>query len=182
MKIKNISLKDLAIYLSDYLSKNGIDTVLSGGACVSIYTDNKYISSDLDFVLVSSTDQKKLRKVLEKIGFYEETRQFKHKDTEFFVEFLPPPPSVGEDPVHEISKIKKGDLTLKLLSPTDCVKDRLAAFYHWNDRQSLEQAILVCIDNPVDLKEVERWSKREGMSDKLKIFRKQLKENPHYLL
>jgi hypothetical protein len=174
MKLKNISLKDLAIYLSSHLSKNGIDTVLSGGACVSIYTDNKYISSDLDFVLFSSTDQKKLRSVLEKIGFYEENKQFKHKDTEFFVEFLPPPPSVGEEPVKEISKIEKGDATLKLLSPTDCVKDRLASFYHWNDRQSLEQAILVCMDNPVDLKEVERWSRKEGMSNKLKIFKRQL--------
>ena len=176
MKIKNISLKDLAIYLSDYLSKKGIDTILSGGACVSIYTNNKYISSDLDFVLFSSADQKKLRKVLEKIGFYEENRQFKHKDTEFFVEFLPPPPSVGDEPVNEISKIKKGNMTLRLLSPSDCVKDRLAAFYHWNDRQSLEQAILVCIDNPVDLKEIERWSRMEGMSNKLKVFRRQLKE------
>jgi len=177
MKIKNSSLKDLAIYISDYLSKNDIDAVLSGGACVSIYTDNKYISSDLDFVLFSFADQKKLRYVLEKIGFYEENRQFKHKDTEFFIEFLPPPPSVGEEPVNEISEIKKGDMNLKLLSPTDCVKDRLAAFYHWNDRQCLEQAILVCMDNPVDLKEVERWSRMEGMSNKFKIFRKRLKEN-----
>jgi len=174
MKLKNISLKDLAIYLSSHLSKNGIDTVLSGGACVSIYTDNKYISSDLDFVLFSSADQKKLRSVLEKIGFHEENKQFKHKDTEFFIEFLPPPPSVGEEPVKEISKIENGDATLKLLSPTDCVKDRLASFYHWNDRQSLEQAILVCMDNPVDLKEVERWSRKEGMSNKLKIFKRQL--------
>jgi len=44
MKIKKLSIKDLAIYLSDYLRKNGIDTVLSGGACVTIYTDNKYFS------------------------------------------------------------------------------------------------------------------------------------------
>ena len=32
-------------------------------------------------------------------------------------------------------------LDLGLLSPTDCVKDRLAAFYHWKDQQSLEPAI-----------------------------------------
>ena len=40
------------------------------------------------------------------------------------------------------SELKKRNKILKLLSPTDCVKDRLAAYYHWNDRQSLEQAIL----------------------------------------
>ncbi len=59
---------------------------------------------------------------------------------------------------------------MKLLSPTDCVKDRLAAFYHWNDRQALEQAVLVCKDVEVELKEVERWSGNEGMSDKYEKF------------
>lgn len=176
MKIKNISLKNLAIYISDYLTKKGIDTVLSGGACVSIYTNNKYVSSDLDFVLISSADQKMIKGILGKIGFYEENRQFKHKDTDFFIEFLPPPPSVGGEPINEVSKIRKANMTLRLLSPTDSVKDRLAAFYHWNDRQSLEQAILVCLGKSVDLKEVERWSKKEGMNDKFEIFKRQLEE------
>jgi hypothetical protein len=65
---------------------------------------------------------------------------------------------------------------LKLLSPTDCVKDRLAAYYYWNDRQSLEQAILVCADNSIDMKEVERWSRNEGMTAQFDIFKRQLKE------
>ena len=29
------------------------------------------------------------------------------------------------------------------MTPTDSVKDRLAAYYHWNDQQALEQAIMV---------------------------------------
>jgi len=58
-------------YVSDYLCKNGVETVLSGDACVSIYTDNKYISYDLDFVLISSDVQNKAKELLEEIGFYE---------------------------------------------------------------------------------------------------------------
>ena len=61
MNVKNLQLKEFAILISDHLSRNGIDAVLSGGACVSIYTKNKYISYDLDFVLLSSEDQKKVR-------------------------------------------------------------------------------------------------------------------------
>lgn len=175
MKIKNLSIKDLAIFISDFLRKNSIETVLSGGACVSIYTNNKYISYDLDFVLNSSDDQKKAKKVLEEIGFYEKNRYFKHNDTEYFIDFVSPPLSVGGEPVKEISEIKKGNRTLKLLSVTDCVKDRLAAYYHWGDRQSLEQAILVCRDNQVDFREIERWSKNEGMGDKFKMFMEHLK-------
>ena len=69
-------------------------------------------------------------------------------------------------------------MILKLLSPTDCVKDRLAAYYHWNDRPSLEQAVLVCQNQSVDLDEVERWSKSEGKGDKFKLFRKAEKKRP----
>jgi len=175
MKIKDFSLKDLAIYLSDYLRKNNIDTVLSGGACVTIYTNNKYLSYDLDFVLLSYVAWKKLKTVMKKVGFLEKGKYFKHEDTPYFVEFLAPPLSVGEEPVKLISNIIEEDKTLKLLSPADCVKDRLAAYYHWNDKQSLEQAVLVCEACQVDLKEVERWSTNEGMKDKFKIFRKEIK-------
>ncbi|UCE21727.1 MAG: hypothetical protein JSV46_05805, partial [Candidatus Aminicenantes bacterium] len=93
-----------------------------------------------------------------------------HGDTEYFIDFVSPPLSVGEEPVKEIAEIKKGGNILKLLSPTDCVKDRLIAFYHWDDRQSLEQAISVYRNNKVDLKEIERWSENEGMSAKYNTF------------
>jgi hypothetical protein len=176
MRIKGLSLKDFAIVISDYLIKNGIDVVLSGGACVTIYTKNKFMSYDLDFVLISYDKQKEAKQLLEDIGFYEEDRYFKHSDTEFFIDFVSPPLSVGQEPVKEISEIKKGGRVLKLLSAADCVKDRLAAFYHWNDRQSLEQAVLVSEEVDVDMKELERWSANEGMSDKYEKFRERLNE------
>lgn len=171
MKIKGITLRDLAIYVSDYLRKNGINTVLSGGACVAIYTKNKYTSYDLDFVMESFSVRKSINSILEKIGFIEHGRYFVHEETPFFLDFLVPPLSVGEEPVKEIVSIKKKNMILKLLSPTDCIKDRLAAFYHWNDIQSLDQAILVAKRNKIDLKEIERWSINEGMIDKFKIFK-----------
>jgi len=175
MKIENMSIVDLAVNLSDYLRKNGIETVLSGGACVTIYTENKYMSYDLDFVLLSFVNQKKIEKILLNIGFHITGKYFKHEETPYFVEFLSPPLSVGEEPVKEISEIIKEDKVLKLLSPTDCVKDRLAAYYFWDDRQSLDQAILVCKNNPVNLKEVKRWSKNENMEDKFRLFQSRLR-------
>ena len=51
------------------------------------------------------------------------------------------------------------------------MKDRLAAFYHWKDRQSLEQAVLVAKMNRTSLKELERWSINEGALDKFEIFK-----------
>jgi len=177
MKIKGLDLKDLAMVICDYLRKNGVETVLTGGACVVIYTRSKYMSYDLDFVLISSEKQKKLQELLHKIGFYEEGRYFKHPDSAYFIDFVAPPLSVGSEPVKSISEIRKKGRILKLLSPTDSVKDRLAAFYHWQDRQALEQALMICHTKRVNLKEVERWSRKEGMVAQYKIFLKNLKIN-----
>ncbi|MFW6129029.1 MAG: hypothetical protein ACOC6P_02140 [Candidatus Aminicenantaceae bacterium] len=176
MRIKGISLKNLAIVISDYLSRNGVETVLSGGACVAIYTNNKFMSYDLDFVLTSSDKQKTTKELLTKIGFCPENQYFRHSDTKYFLDFVPPPLSVGQELVKEIKEIKKGNRKLKLLSPTDCVKDRLTEFYYWNDFQCLEQAVLVGSDNNIDLSEVARWSNKEGMDDKYKEFEMLLSE------
>jgi hypothetical protein len=50
------------------------------------------------------------------------------------------------------------------------VKDRLAAWFHWNDRQSLSQAVLVAKSQPVDLDDVRAWASAEGADDKLGEF------------
>ncbi|MBU2597714.1 MAG: hypothetical protein KKC53_00805 [Actinobacteria bacterium] len=112
---------------------------------------------------------------MEKIGFQAKGMYFEHEDTEYSVQILPSPPSVGAEPVKKIDSIRKGNMVLKLLSSTDSVKDRLAAYYYWNDKQSLDQAISICGDNSIDLKEVERWSKNEGMENKFEIFKRHLK-------
>jgi hypothetical protein len=109
------------------------------------------------------------------IGFEEERgRHFKHPESEQLVEFLPDPPTVGEDPVSRIDEIPYTTGILRIISPTDCVKDRLAGYYHWQDRQSLLQAALVARENEVDLSEIEQWSRREGKLDKFTEFRVQL--------
>lgn len=87
-----------------------------------------------------------------------------------FLVFPQGPLAVGEEPIKEILIIEKDCGNLRIISPTECVKDRLAAFYHWNDRQCLEQALFVAIDNKIDLKEVERWSIKEGQEEKFNFF------------
>jgi len=47
---KKTTLIELAAIVSDALENAGITATLSGGAAVSIYTDNRYESFDLDFV------------------------------------------------------------------------------------------------------------------------------------
>ena len=167
-------MASLAARICDHCRKQGIEVVLSGGACVSIYARNRYLSNDLDFVLLESVNRSRLRAAMRGLGFEPEGRHFRHPETPFLVEFLLPPLSVGGEPVREVRELKRGRSTLRLLSPTDCVKDRLASYYHWNDRPSLDQAILVCRAAAVDLAEVERWSSGEGMGEGFRAFERAL--------
>jgi hypothetical protein len=166
---KTISLKDFAGVISKKLRDNGIDALLVGGACVSLYTDGTYLSYDLDFVTHESV--KKISPVLEELGFRREsTRHFTRKDCTFFIEFVSPPAALGDEPVRKVHELRTRRGTVRLLSPTDSVKDRLAAFYYWNDPQALEQAILVAKAQKINRAEVKRWSSKEGFIEKFNIF------------
>ncbi|MCD6117931.1 hypothetical protein J7K93_13020 [bacterium] len=160
--IKEMSLGELAAYICTHLQKNGIHCVLTGGACVSIYTENRYESFDLDFVENVASKRKYIIKVLSEIGFKEDNKYFKHDDTKYFIEFPAGPLAIGREPVHEPDVINFETGKLVLLSPTDSVKDRLAAYYHWNDKQCLDQAVLITENNNIDIDEIKRWSEQEG--------------------
>lgn len=70
-----------------------------------------------------------------------------------------------------MNEIREKDTLLKLLTPTDSVKDRLAAYFHWNDQQAFEQALMVCKDQNVDIDNIQEWSRGEGMIDKFIQFK-----------
>jgi len=174
--IEKMSLKELASYVCGALLKHGVEVVLSGGSVVSIYTKNKYQSYDLDFIENISSTRRQLKKVMSQIGFKEKDRYFKHPKSDFFVEFPSGPLAVGNESVKEILTVKTSVGELKIISPTDCVKDRLAAYYHWKDRPSLDQALMVAKSQKVNLREIKRWSDGEGMAGEFEkigpLFRK----------
>lgn len=165
----NISLSDLAGYLSEELRKRGVDTILVGGACVTIYSENRYQSYDLDYITYA--DAKKVKKALEELGFIEKQKYFKHEECPWFVEFVAPPVAVGEEFIQKFNEVKTEFGTIKLLYPIDSVKDRLASYYHWNDKQSLEQAVSICLEQDINFKELEKWSIREKRKDKFDVFK-----------
>lgn len=168
--ISKMTQAELAATVQVHLQKKGITVILSGGAAVAIYTDNKYVSADIDLVDVYFADRKKIKAAMEEIGFSEKHRYFVHPDTKQLVEFPPGPLSVGDEPVKRIKEIKYSTGILRVISPTDCVKDRLAAYYFWNDQQSLAQAILVAKHCRVGIKEIKRWSQTTGKMKEFKIF------------
>ncbi len=169
---KGISARDLAGLIASHLALKGIDVTLVGGTCVSIYSDNFYQSDDLDFVDRSYTPSKKLKGAMLEIGFTPIGRYYEHPDSPFVVEFPPGPLSVGDEPVRKWSTLVTPLGTFTLITPEDCIKDRLAAYFHWSDRQALDQAVWVANDQvgKYSLEEIEQWAEREGEVEKFKKF------------
>jgi hypothetical protein len=173
--ISDMSQAELGAFVQSHLRDQGIDVVLSGGASVAIYSEGKYVSVDLDMVPEYSLNRSKLTAAMRMIGFDEpKSRYFIHPDSPHIVEFPPGPLSVGGEPVKEVVEIKYSTGILRVISATECVKDRLAAYYHWGDLPSLEQAVLVAKENDVDLNEIGRWSEIEGSSHKFARFRERI--------
>jgi hypothetical protein len=176
--IKEMSMEELAAFVCEALENEGIETVLSGGCCVELYSKGRYTSDDIDLIDRFNGGHRKIKEVMQKIGFeeYKMKRYFVHKDTELFIEFPRGPLGVGDTPVKDVALRKTETGTLKLLTATDCIKDRLSAYYHWDDNQSLDQAVWVAQENDFDIHAVKLWSENEKMMKKFEDFKKALNE------
>ncbi len=155
-------------FVAWHLEGAGITTVLVGGAVVAIYTEGLYRSGDLDMVL-DRHRRSDVVAILANIGFQpDKSRYFKHPDCpHLYVEFPPGPVELGEEhPVYPAEILVEGRI-LRLLSPTDCVKDRLAAYIHWKLRDCFRQAVLVCKrqKDKIDFNNLAAWCDREGGAD-----------------
>jgi hypothetical protein len=174
-----MSAEELGGLVCTALKKAGITVTLTGGTCVTIWSQGKYVSHDLDFIEEGPVPRNKIRRVLERLGFHEDKRHFVHPQSKFIVEFPTGPLAIGAERIEKFAVRPTAAGDLRLLTPTDCVKDRLAAFFHWNDKQSLEQALMVAEIQQIDLEEVRKWSESEGAKKGFQIFEQRLRQRPH---
>ena len=174
---KSTTLTELASAVSGALEGAGIVATLSGGAAVSIYSDNRYESKDLDFVTTALVNE--LKEALEPLGFVHTGRPrlsvFEHPKTDWYIEFPPAPLSFGGTYIDhsQCALIKTGLGSLRIITPTQSVMDRLIAAAVWDEPQSLEQAILVAehqADN-IDWKALSAWVIKEKIENKKETLR-----------
>jgi hypothetical protein len=149
-------------YVGWHLAKNGIQTILVGGAVAAIYSEGIYRSGDLDFILKTYAEDN-LPKVMESIGFKRARgRHFVHPKCALFVEFVTGPPGIGDDIQIKPDERNVEGQTLYIYSPTDCIRDRLASYIHFRARECLDQAALVAQRVPFNRKKVKDWCAAEG--------------------
>ena len=135
-----------------------------------------YVSNDLDFIATGLESNRKIAGVLAEIGFSQDkpgSRYFTHPDSELAIEFPSGPLAVGNEQLssEQAESIQTTQGALKLLSPTDCVKDRLAGYYAWGDEQNFDQAVLVASRQGVRWDDLAKWHKDEGEESGFKAFR-----------
>jgi hypothetical protein len=169
------TLPEVAVAVGAQLRRHGITAVLTGGACVSVYTNGAYVSKDADFVIQGKVQQKALDQALATLGFVRRGDRYVHADVTFYLEFPPGPLAIGSDLAIRPTEVAiAGDVALAL-SPTDSCRDRLAAFYHWRDRQSLQLAVAVARHKAVNLEAIRKWSRTEGSLDDFNEFLRELR-------
>ena len=167
-------MAELAGYIQSNLQRAGIQTAMSGGSCVTYWSENAYQSDDIDLIPEGIGQRAGIRTVMLELGFTEHNRSFTHPGTKLFLEFPAGPLSVGEERPRQIDEVVTATGTMRLLSPTDCVKDRLIWWFHSGDRQCLAQAVAVAQAVTVDVAEIRRWSRGEGKSAEFTAIAKQL--------
>ena len=170
------ALAAVAASVGDALRRHGIRAVLTGGACASLYTKGTYHSVDVDFILVGPATQRALDAAMASVGFTRQGDRYVHPRARFYVEFPRGPLAIGDD--YRIDPVERRTRhgRFMALSATDSCRDRLAAFYHWNDRQSLEVAVGIALQNRVRLTAVKRWSVGEGFGTRFAEFAAELKQ------
>lgn len=167
---KQISLQEVAALVSEALERAGIVATLSGGAAETIYSENRYLSEDLDVVTAAQVSE--LETALEPLGFRHKGRPrnsvFEHPDCCWYLEFPPSPLTFGGtyvDPSEcEFLVTEAG--RLRIVSPTQSVMDRLIAAAAWRDRESLEQALLVASaqQDKIGWRQLDAWVEREDIA------------------
>ena len=160
----DMAIAELAAIVSQSLESAGIKATLSGGGAVSIHTHNEYQSKDLDFVTGERRDV--LAAALRPLGFAlaSDRRHFTHAATDLFLEFPPAPLQFGGRIVQhdDVPRLETPWGPLRVITPTLCVMDRLAAYWHWSDRQSWDQAVAVARHHHVDFDALAAYAVDEG--------------------
>jgi len=138
-------MEELAVMISVVLSEADIIATLSGGAAVTIYSDNAYQSAP-----------------------YNSSRLYSHPDTDWLVEFPPGPLGFGDTIVdsEKIPLLETKYGPLRVITPTLSIMDRLSAYWYHFDNQTWDQAIEVARRQDIDWDYVYSWAKSEKQDTK----------------
>lgn len=170
------SMEELTQLIINHLANKDIQVVLVGGMAVSLYTNNSYLTKDIDMIDISYQGPQSLRAAMSEIGFQKKGKNYINSTTDIQVEFPSGQLSVGDELVTETTLIKGKFGDIPVLQVKDVVKDRLSLHYHWDDPQGLVQALAVTLNHKLDPKELRGFITKEANKEGFQEFEENVKE------
>ena len=168
------SLVDVCFTVCTALETAGTVVVLTGGSAATFYAPEAYQSRDADFIITMRGNLAKGTLIMNELGFSEKGGIYVHRENPYTVEFPPGPLAVGDDLIASWDRFQRDVQHLNVLTRTDCVRDRLTAFYFYHDQSALAAALAVASGGPIDLALIQRWSGREGEATAFQQFKSRL--------
>lgn len=161
---KKCTLEELWKHVAVHLETEDIGVTLVGGGVATIYSKGKYLSGDLDFVLDSMfTKHNQVEQKLKKIGFIKYGVIYRHPDCKFTLEYKSPPIEIGEDSRVEPEVIVHDGVNIKILTATDCIKDRLNKYHLYKDYEAFEAAVSVALEQGFAVERVEHFCRANNI-------------------
>jgi len=160
------TLVDAAFDVCTALYSVGTEATLTGGSAATYYAPAAYQSDDIDFVLTFVSDQRASSEALVKIGFCLNRTGQHYERRDVILEFPPGPLAIGIDVLSpdQCATYRRESQILRILTATDAVRDRLIAYYAWNDFAALAAAVGIAVTQRegVDLNAIRDWTEREN--------------------
>lgn len=176
-------ITELAAIVAEHLQRWNIDVVLVGGLAVEIYTQNLYLTQDIDLVNTNYQSPQLLNRAMAELGFSKQGRVYSNLTTDIVIEFPSAPLSVGDELITDVAHIQVANRNLSILTVADVIKDRLAAYLHWDDRQALIQAVAIMRKHQQVPEDFHHFLKQESSDDDFllldALYRRASHENAH---
>ena len=166
MDYSGYSLLDIAALVAKHLKNNDVQIVLVGGLAVEAYTENLYLTKDIDMVDMGYEKPEHLKSLMAEIGFHKQGRIFINNTTDITIEFPTAPLYVGDELITELSTYTHNNVHIPILKAEDVIKDRLSAFLHWRDNPSLAQAITLLLAKKIKLSTFKKFVINESSIEK----------------
>ena len=96
---------------------------------------------------------------------------YEHPDILYTVDFLPGPVAIADETITTFHTARRNGEELRVLSATDVVRDRVLAYWAWNDFRALEVAKAIAHSRSANVQHaaLEQWVRKlaeSGVYDK----------------
>jgi len=134
------SLADVAGAVAAHLRLKGIDVVVVGGSAITVHVPAVYTSHDIDFAVPTGQRLGEITAALAQIGFVRIGREYVAPNVVYSVDIVADVPMIEQEAIYDYALIETTSGMLKALHLEDAISDRVAAFVHWSDSESLDVA------------------------------------------